>query len=367
MKCNEIRDLLFETEELKSLELNEDFVVHLRACPQCRAKLAFEKKIRHGFTTIAQQEPPPQLAELILQIPDISKTENSNKKQINKEEKSLFAYWLRKISSLPVKTAFASALAGFLLAIVLIKSEPRITETRLSMSKQADKAMCLKTSVETENPEISKQINRMPGKPDELAEPQLPDLKEKATMPLISKEIVAEKAVEANPEESEQIPGAISFSIAAGDTIERRTNKELLKPETSDSAAQVGANAAGQRRKRQKFQLVKSSRAPEPMPAEQIESCFALDDSFVESRPAVSKPLIENDSPKITIDSRCKELEKIIFAYSYEIEPGKLDLENLAARGLIPTDKLDYFAPPPGSAWFYEIDDGVGRVSLKKE
>ena len=121
------------------------------------------------------------------------------------------------------------------------------------------------------------------------------------------------------------------------------------------SGKMMGDKKLAVARKRQARPVTAMFRSSAPSASAPEADSFMLESKFKEL------------SDKVAVDKRIAELEEIIDNYDLELEAGPLDIKVLAIKGLIPAEKLDYFAPPPGMNWFLQIKENSRKVILKKE
>ncbi|MEW6710713.1 MAG: hypothetical protein AB1403_12880 [Candidatus Riflebacteria bacterium] len=326
MKCEQFKENIREAPDLQILEKDQEFSRHLEGCRDCRSYFAYESSLRQGFARMADELPPAQLAARIFAIPEANKTSAKADEPIG-----LVKILLQFFSGFPFKTAAVSCMIGFLAAIMLQN------QTRAPENHQVKKeAVIGRAASETKN-----SLQPLPGSESiQLAKVESPPSPApKVSMPQSFLPKEERKAREAS---SESIPGAISFSLAEDDA------KSCGTGQTAD------------------FVAMKKS-APAPSIARsmtELEAQSDLDMVSSEELPAEKDKAVARAAAK---DPRSAELTTLLKGYSDEIKPGFLQLRDLAARGIIESDRLSYFSPPPGMGWFVEVEGSEFQVVLKNE
>jgi hypothetical protein len=316
MNCQDVKNSIREASDLNSLGLNQEISPHLENCKDCMAFLKYEKKLRSSFKRMSEEMPPAQLAERIFSVPE--------KEKLAKNEKSE-GFWValaHLFQGFSLKTAVTFGLIGFFAAIIM---------------QRAGHIEQLKPETTTKT-----EMAKIQAKPDRNLV-QKKRLRASIPQKTESKSIINES--------DEQIPGAISFSIAQ----EAQETRETL---TESKTMQMTKPAMSKR---------SLAAAPAMSRKDMIEAETAFSDSFVAEPESIKSEKNADRESRQARDPRCDELQTLINNYELRIEDGVLELENLAARGIIPTERLSYFMPPPGMNWFVENSISGPRIFLKRE
>lgn len=336
MKCAQIKNLIGESPDLEKLEQDQEISAHLFECTACKNFLGYEKALRKGFATMADEAPPAQLAAKIFAIPE----QNSAAAQ-NPEPSGLLQLFFNFFSDFPLKTALVSCLIGFSAALILQNQNirpPEASGLKIAGSPAVTAPAAFNTTDKiVKNDKQNEEERIVLAQSDAAIAPEIQ----------ISMSTEIETKNETSGRENkitdEHIPGAISYSIAE-----------------EDSAPKKQAIVASD---------LRAARAPAPPRplAEKSKTAFS-DKEAQESFAADSLEQSEGFAKAITEpDPRCGELEKLLENYAIEVKPGFLDLKMLAARGIIETSKLSHYSPPAGMSWYVEIESGKNRVFLKNE
>jgi hypothetical protein len=313
MNCQDVKNSIREASDLSSLGLNQEISPHLENCKDCMAFLKYEKKLRSSFKKMSEEMPPAQLAERIFSLPD---------KAIQaKEEKSedFWAKLTRLFQGFSLKTAVTFGLIGFFAAIIMQRTG------HIEQLKP-------ETTTKTEMAQIQ-------AKPDRNL------VQKKRLRASIPQETESKSIIN---DSDEQIPGAISFSIA------QETREALPESKTMQMAKPAMSKRS-------------LAAAPAMSRKDMIEAETAFSERFVAEPESIKSEKNADRENKQVRDPRCDELQTLINNYELRIEDGVLELENLAARGIIPTERLSYFMPPPGMNWFVENSISGPRIFLKRE
>ncbi len=322
MKCEQFKNLIRETPNLENLDQVQELASHLTTCQSCKSFLAYEKTLRKSFANIAEEAPPAQLAAKIFAI----QTQNGPE-SAGLSEPGLFESFKIFFSGFPLKTAFASCMLGFLLAVLLLPQQQNTQN--LQKPVELGRAQTESRPIAQELPKTSTESNKNENLV--IAKTVMPD-PQKPLPKSLAKDFSGAQASD------EHIPGAISFSLAE--------DKSVRIESESDSQIQGPAPTLAASRKR-----------AEILPSREN----FIEDSFIKSEEKFVDP-----ETNLT-DKRCGELESLINNYELQIPPGFLNLTNLAAQGVIESTKLSYFSPPPGMNWYLQTIDGKVKITLKKE
>ncbi|GEM_PF-5853707 len=327
MKCEQFRENIREASDLQILEKDQEFSRHLEGCRDCRSYFTYERSLRQGFAVIADELPPAQLAARIFAIPEENKTSAKADEPIG-----LVKFLLRFFSGFPFKTAAVSCMIGFLAAIMM-QNQTNTTPQNHQVKKEA-------------------VIGRVAREPESVLQPmsgsesiQLakvespPSPAHKTTM---CQSFLPKEEIKVREASSESIPGAISFSLA------------------EDEAKSYGSGQTAD------FVAMKKS-APAPSVARSMTEPEIRGDMEMVSSEALSAEKDKAVARAMVKDPRSAELENLLKGYYDEIQPGFLQLRDLAARGIIESDRLSYFAPPPGMGWFVEFEGSEFQIILKNE
>ncbi|MFZ5952512.1 MAG: hypothetical protein ACOYXC_17560 [Candidatus Rifleibacteriota bacterium] len=327
MICEKFKEKIRETPDLEILEKDQEFSRHLEKCRDCCGYFAYERSLRQGFANMADELPPAQLAARIFAIPEENKVSAEADEPIG-----LIKILLQFFSGFPLKTAAVSCMIGFLAAIMLQNQTVKAPE-----NFQGKKEVI--TGRAASEPKGVLQPD--PGsEPIQLAKVEAPpsptpEVSTRQSIPLKDKSIARE-------ESSESIPGAISFSLAEDE---------------------VKSQGAGQNAD---FAEMKKS-APVPSMAISMNELESDADVAVQLPEEFSAKMDKEIARAAAEDPRSAELENLLKGYSDEIRPGFLQLRDLAARGIIESDRLSYFSPPPGMGWFVEVEGSEFQIVLKNE
>lgn len=331
MNCEQFKNLIRETPDLDTLDHSQELALHLKSCQSCRSFFEYERTLRKSFSSIANEAPPAQLAARIFAIPSQSRPESAGEK-----EPGLFESLKIFFSGFPLKTAFASGIVGFLLAVALLPQQQHHVQNRqkpieLGQAQPEDRLEFESKSRTT--PQNLPEPDQTKGKAENLVIAK--------SMPSSAKKPAAkdQKRDFAGAQASDEyIPGAISFSLAEDKAVR-------LEPEAGSQPQTPTASLAANRKRAEVF----------PARESLMESSFSIKEEEAADR-KISKE-----------DQRCSELESLIASYELQIPTGFLNIRNLAAQGVIEGERLDYFSPPPGMNWYLEKKDGRLKITLKKE
>jgi hypothetical protein len=302
MKCEEIKNLIIETDDLAGLEKDRQVSSHVKDCKSCLNYFIYEKNLRAGFAHICTQPMPEQLTNRLAEIPASQPDQSSS---------GFFANIAKLPGNFSYKTALVSCLIGFFAALLL--QNDKVTQSPTSTPvMHARKA----------EPEIQQlQMAQAPKRKELQQDASLASEADKTDDFLPAKEEIAAIVP------ADEIPGAISFSIASEQTIS--------SPEKQFTLASAKRSARG-----------RQSERPQPMLLEQAEG--APESSF---------------APKE--DPRIAELEQLLNSHAISLENGRLDLDELFARGLLPAERRSHFSPPPGMDWFVQNQEQGQFLKVK--
>ena len=318
MNCAEFKNTTRELQSLKELQGDKAAAEHLAGCPDCRKFLRYEEKLRQSFGMIAQEPFPASLAVKIMAI----QTEN-----LPEAEKSIPIYdRLRHYFSVfPFKVAMASAIIGFFAAFIILHSTtlkpdmaPSTDQTQLSLLKQQS----LPTQQSLRAPKTT----------------------ESADTTVVKSEISFEKG---------HIPGAMSFTLEESPQSEQLapvTPKQFLTPQPE--LAMSGNKARAMSPQVESLMDFSTSAASEKC---ESESSADLSEHSV----------IPKESDKA--DIRGQEILDLLTRHSVELPEGQINIEELAMKGYISSQKLKELRPPSGCRWFLCIKNGQKTVQLKKD
>ncbi|PKL48257.1 MAG: hypothetical protein CVV42_10275 [Candidatus Riflebacteria bacterium HGW-Riflebacteria-2] len=362
MNCKELKNLISEAEDLAAIGQTPAAGTHLKTCADCRANLAFEEKVRQGFAAIACEAAPPDLAAKIMAI----QAENIAPAEIQKgdpEADSWLDRLLLSLQSFPLKVAFTAGLIGFLSAVLMLR-QPQTTPVReptslasgqqqetplpaqdeeLLLAKAKDKGLQIQ-------PEISTVSGIPAGNEDENTGR---DSMQMAMAPrqrhLESK---SEAAIESYNEE--RIPGAITFTLdSSADTFvaDREASAATLadQPAASEAEMQLAMAPAA------------TSRFAAPPPDGEARPRLAA--SQVTSQGAAKKMKTMQSE---AIDPSGEELRELIESSGIDLPEGFINLDELAMRGYLPSERLKHLRPASGNGWYLQKSGNKLRVFLKK-
>ncbi len=306
MKCEEIRNLIIETDDLASFEKDRQVLSHVKDCQSCQLYMAYEKNLRAGFAHISAQKMPEQLAKKLASI------HTSQPKQLSS---GFFGNITKLFSNFAYKTALVSCLIGFFAALLL--QNDNVTKNEIPTNAPT-MLRARKAEPEMQQLQIAQAPRRQKIQQDASFAPETDNADE--VFP--AKEVAANEVIVP----TDEIPGAISFSIASDQTISS-SRKHITLASAKPSAK------SRQRAMQPQALLKKAEISPES--------------SFVPQE-----------------DPRIAELEQLLNSHAINLKNGKLDLDDLFTRGLLPAEKRSYFSPPPGMDWYVQKQQQLLKVKL---
>lgn len=344
MNCEECKNFIRELDDLSQIRNNEDIANHLAACEGCRKALKLEEKLRQSFELIAQEAPPPSLARAILNI----QADNS---AIKPHPASLTGWFSRCLESFSFKLAFASGLAGFLLAVVMLRSDGfRTAPASVPVDKAAQPVAVRPAAVQ---PAVKNEMQLAM-----KAVPQFEAADEAAALPKEASEAVGG-----------EIPGAMSYSLAREEsTVEQKAMLpdefgSAEPPRMVEAEGRVQTAISEDSGQAAGFQVARLARAPEMsrVRAKTFNKDFAIDpESLMDDEE-------QKKSDSAAPDSRAVEILELIARSGIEQGEGFVDLETLAMKGFIAGDRLHALRPPTGSGWFLTVEAGKKKIVLRKK
>ncbi len=338
MNCNEIKNLISESENLAIFDQTPEAAAHIKRCASCRVALAYEEKLRQGFADIASEEPPSDLAAKIMAI------QSEQLSAANAFSESDQPAWLdrllRSFQGFPFKVAFAAGLTGFFAAVLFLR-QPQIGPVN--------------------QPVVITQSKSAPAPADEEA---VQMTMAKKVQPLA--EIGKDKAITNDSlSDKERIPGAITFALdSSTDTFvtDRAADGVTLadQPAASGAEMQLAMAPVGE------SVITRSSpssttrfTAPPPVGVQRER---LLTSQFIsESRESKSEQLATQ-----RIDPLADELRELIENNAIDQPEGFISLDELAMRGYLPAEQLRRLRPPTGSGWYLQKSSDQLRIFLKK-
>ncbi len=377
MNCNELKQLISETEDLAGLGLTPEASDHLKACSDCRAKLAFEGKLRKGFAGIASEAAPPDLAAKIMAIQAEQLAETGARQHA--ERPGWLASLLLSLQGFPFKVAFAAGFTGFLAAVLILRqpqavpvSEPTAVATRqrqeIPAAAPAQEETPTLAKSDSKSLSIQSDKAKLPGTSAE-ADSNATD-NDRMQLAMTTERRRANKSDDleisepASKEKEERIPGAITFTLdSSADTF-------VAEQSAAGAPALADQFAASEA----EIQLAMSPEDREsisaPMPS--APTRFAAPPAELQPRIAASQVAKEASGGKMELKKSAaaaqngEELLELIETNAIDMPEGFINLEELAMRGYLPSEKLRRLRPPTGSGWYLQKSGGKPRIFLKK-
>ncbi|MGM0600301.1 MAG: hypothetical protein ACQETH_10865, partial [Candidatus Rifleibacteriota bacterium] len=305
MKCNEIKNNIREALNLDCIKADKGVQTHLENCASCKNYFLYEEKLRKGFAEIADQQPPAELEARFMTALE------------KEEKKDAPVPWFARLSAFfntfHYKTAFISCFIGFFAAILL---------------QQTDHIQNTSRSKSVSLPAVSKSVA-----PQKIQSPEIKLSESDSSMIALKKNRQMVKKSDSLQREEQN--------------VELKETEALIKMPENNYGENISTRMMAKKESGTK------DRRAAPVTA-----------MFRSRAPSASAPEIDSFAPEgkqqdlsenVVPDQRIAELEKIIDNYNLELAAGPLNIKTLAVKGLIPAEKLDYFAPPAGMNWFVQI------------
>jgi hypothetical protein len=363
MNCNELINLISEAEDLAVFNQTPGAAAHLKTCSGCRARLAFEEKLRQGFAGIASEAAPPDLAAKIMAIQAEQMTQ-AGKQNESSAADGWFDRLLLSLQGFPFKVAFAAGFTGFLAAVLILR-QPQATpvsqpatiasgqrqelpapagEERLLLAKSENRSLQTLTEEPAKSPTM--QMAMAPKERRQV----LPDGSKKSA-PALEQSDSKTETTGANDEE--RIPGAITFTLDSSEDAfmaDKAAGAATLADQSSASEADMQLAMAPERERGAAVKAVSPA----------ATSRFA---------PPVAAPprlAASNKAESAAVDPAGEELRELLESSGIELPEGFIDIEDLAMRGYLPSEKLRRLRPPSGNGWYLQKTGDKLRVFLKK-
>jgi len=341
MNCNELKNLIGEAEDLAVFSQTPEAAAHLQCCSDCRAKLAFEEKLRQGFAGIASEAAPPDLAAKIMAI-QVEQMAQAGKQTESSDTVGWFDRLLLSLQGFPFKVAFAAGFTGFLAAVLILR-QPQATP----VSQPATIASGQRQEVPAPAGEDSKPM-QMALAPKQRRQ-VLPDGFKKSSPVL---EHIDSKTETAGADDEERIPGAITFTLDS--------SEDAFIADKAAGAVTLADQPAAPEAEMQLAMAPEREQAAVKAVSPAATSRFAPPPAAVPSRLAASKKA----SP--AVDPVGEELRELIESSGIDLPEGFIDIDDLAMRGYLPSEKLRRLRPPSGNGWYLQKTGDKLRVFLKK-
>jgi len=364
MNCNELKNLISEAEDLAAFSQTSPAAEHFKICSNCRAKLAFEEKLRKGFAGIVSEAAPPDLAAKIMAI------QAEQMLQTDKSDDSFgVGGWLERLlfvlQGFPFKVALAAGFTGFLAAVLILRepqtapiSQPStiasgqrqevpapVSEERLLLAKSESKSLQTTHTVESTDSADVSSLNESDAdsKPMQIA-------------------MAPEKRRQVQPEgfnksapgfDEERIPGAITFTLDNSEEAfiaDKAAGVVTLADQPAASEAELQLALAPER-ERAAFKDVNPA----------ATSRFAPPPVTASARIAASKK-----AAAAAVDPAGEELRELLESSGIDLPEGFIDIDDLAMRGYLPSEKLRRLRPPSGNGWYLQKTGDKLRIFLKK-
>lgn len=361
MNCNEFKNLIGEAENLAVFSQTPEAAAHLKSCSDCRAKLAFEEKLRQGFAGIASEAAPPDLAAKIMAI-QAEQMPRTNMHNEPSQADGWFDRLLLSLQGFPFKVAFAAGFTGFLAAVLILRqpqtapvSQPATiasgqrqevpapaSDEKLLLAKSENKS--LQTLEEESTEPATMQMAMAPKERRQV----LPDGLKKSAPVLEQIDTSAEMA-----DNEERIPGAITFTLDSSD--------DAFMADKDAGAATLADQPAASEADMQLALAPERERAAVKAVSPAATSRFAPPPAATPPRLAASKK-----AESAAADPAGEELRELLESSGLELAEGFIDIDDLATRGYLPSAKLRRLRPPSGSGWYLQKTGDRLRVFLKK-
>ncbi len=388
MDCNEVKNLILESKNLKSLKSNSQVSLHFQNCKSCQEKLLLETKIREGFQTIADQSPPPQLFERIMAI---------QKQEVIKPptEKSLLRQLTDLVNNFTVRVAFASALTGFCAAIIFNwnstgrykipeqKTFSKTTQDFSSPKTSPQKSKSIKTYADDSEVSFSNEglIDSQKNKDFKIA------LKNKKSAPMRAINKLDSFKSESKPE-LEEIPGAVTFSLKeerssapsaqmhvgnsrkiAGpepETAMQDSSSEsdkmiiALAPSESSFAESIETESSPKLRKKAKLIISNGNKlsTKNRVLASRMADSFEANDDIAEEK-------VSPTQSRQKENEKARKIEKIIHNNFLTPSNEFISLEEWVIQGIISKQEEKLLAPPAGKKWFAVKENEVYKIEAR--
>jgi hypothetical protein len=343
MNCKDFDNLLLETLDLKEISKNAEAKQHIDSCENCHARLEMEIKLRNSFNEIAQELPPLELTKKILEIPSSEVPSKPN----------LWQTILSSLSEFPFKVAFASCIAGFLLAISMrgihyvpkqleSTGKQQIAKHERTIGKLAQKTKESAKGVEIESEErfdIAKKTTR-------------------SAPPAPKREAII------NLDTDEKIPGAITYSLQeAKDLEDAITADKETQPAQFAMAPSPNFSKAGKSESNLRpLKLAKARAKPRLRSAPRIElEAKSFSDDFCMLKSDLDE-LKQNHNNDIA-----QQIANIVEQHRISISEGPIKPMNWAIQGLITPQKAKQLQPPSGKIWWAKKEGNSWKFFLKNK
>lgn len=335
MNCEECKNLINELQDFSEARNDRPLAAHLDACKDCQKAYKFAEKLQQGFALIADEAPPPSLARRILEI----QSENAAS---STEQWSLMG-WLRQcFMSFSFKMAVTLWLVTLLSGGLLLRY---IDFGGAKMQQGFEIAEKPTTEKIVEQPEKKQmQIALLPA-PASVTEPSKVTMTEQD----ISDVRIADAPSGAGISLSEEIPGATSFALDSEAESSKSNIAMFSKAEFADEA-QIAVTREAPAAPTASYDKARLARAPEM--------------SGMRAKRFMAE---EARTPVDITDPRAAEILELLLKHQIKLVEGFVDLEELAMRGYIGSERLRALQPPSGNSWFLLIEDGQKKIIIKKK
>ena len=376
MNCNELKNLISEAENLAIFSQTPEAAAHLKSCSDCRAKLAFEEKLRQGFAGIASEAAPPDLAAKIMAI-QAEQMAQAGKQSESSDAGSWLDRLLLSLQGFPFKVAFAAGFTGFLAAVLILRqpqtapvSQPATiasgqrqevpapaSEEKMLLAKSENKSLQTFKEESTDSAAVSALNEYEAGsKPMQIA--MAPEKRRQTLPDDLKKSIPDFQQVESKTEttssnDEERIPGAITFTLDGSDDAfitDKAAGAATLADQPAASEAEMQLALAPER-ERATFKAVSPA----------ATSRFAPPPVAAQPRLSAAKK-----AESAAVDPAGEELRELLESSGLELAEGFIDIDDLATRGYLPSARLRRLRPPSGSGWYLQKTGDRLRVFLKK-
>jgi hypothetical protein len=343
MNCHEIKDIINESADLGKIDQTAEVAAHLANCANCRAILAYEKKLRQGFAAMTDENAPADLAARIIAIAAESPELPTKPVPSDNWFDRLIASW----QGFPFKIAFAAGITGFLAAVMILHQPQKEPTRQPGIVKVAKTESTAPAKDQTSDSSLQVALA-----------PTMPNQKKSAEL-RASRQLNEGKS---SISSEEQIPGAITFSLD--------TDAEIMVEAASDQAKAERQIAA-----EPEFQLAKADADEcktirEFRPAA-VSRTAAPPSASLRKRMSATNVLSEEhektaESFANTGNALADELRQLIEKNAIDLPEGFINLNELAMQGYLPTNQLRRLQPPPGSGWYLQKHADHINVELKK-